>query len=383
VIAPAETVIDPDYPLFRRRQPSNAPRPNVVVILLESWSAVSVDAYRRVLDRPPLGLTPNFDKLSRSGVFFTRFFACGQRTRYALGAVLNGLPALPTLPYIGKGLDQLPISYLGRLARDAGYESYFFHPEKAADEKRYVSAAADGFDQIISSEDVSWEKERFWDTDLYRAAAGRLASAKRPFLAFIMTSVPHAPYRRPEGHWNRFPQDGVQNAYYNALGFADYALGEFFSRLRKMPDFDRTLFIVLSDHVERIEENPEDPTQLFRIPCLVIAPGLPAGISEQVGSQVDVIPTICDLAGWDSAHASLGRSLFDRSGDSTYGALLKYSETMIRVEAGGWVHHSLRGRIDGKPLSSETGLDQIERRLLATVQVATRLCLGRRLAKTE
>jgi phosphoglycerol transferase MdoB-like AlkP superfamily enzyme len=381
--AASETAADPDYPLLRRRPPGPGPRPNVVVILLESWSAVSVDVYRRLSGLPPLGLTPHFDALAQEGVLFTRFYDCGQRTRHALAAVLNGLPALPTLPLIGKGLEALPISYLGRLAREETYTSHYFHPETAADEKRYAGAASAGFDHFVSRDQVRREQERFWDADLYREAAERLASSRRPFLAFIMTSIPHAPYRRPPGPWDRFPDDGVQSAYYNALGYADWALGGFIQRLKELPDYERTLCIVLSDHVERIEANPSDPTRLFHIPCLVIAPGLPAGVSEAVGSQVDVIPTIAHLAGWGAAHASLGRSLFDRSDPSAYGALLRYSENMIRVEAGGWVHHSLRSRIEAQAHSPEAALEAIEQRLLATVQAATRLYLGGRLAKPE
>jgi hypothetical protein len=56
---------------------------------------------------------------------------------------------------------------------------------------------------------------------------------------------------------------------------------------------------------------------------------------------------------------------------------------MIRVEAGGWVHHSLRSRIEAQAHSPEAALEAIEQRLLATVQAATRLYLGGRLAKPE
>lgn len=383
VLSPVESVPDPTFPLYRRRSPAPGPRPNVVVVLLESWSSAAVDVCRQAEGLPPLGVTPAFDALSRRGVLFTRFYACGQRTRNALGAVMNGIPALPTLPYIGKGLEDLPISYLGRLGRAEGYATHFFHPEKTADEKRYVTAAAAGFAHRVSSEEVPREGERFWDADLYREAANRLAQAARPYLAVVMSAVPHAPYRRPEGPWNRFPDDGVQKAYWNALGYADWALGDFFSRMAVLPDFDRTIFIVLSDHVERIEAESGDPLRLFRIPALVIASGMPAGVSEEVGSQIDVIPTIAHLAGWGAAHASLGRSLFDRRGRPPVGALLKYSESLIRVEAEGWVHHSLRGRIDGRSLGSGADLAAIERRLLATVQTATRLYRTGRLAPAD
>ncbi len=377
----AEEIPDPDLPLLRRRRGGDGLRSNVVVIQLEGWSAESVDALRRPQGLAPLELTPEFDLLCRKGVVFTRFFASGQRTRNALGAVLSGIPALPSLPYIGKGLEQLGISYLGRLAAGQGYETFFFHPESSRDEHRYAAASATGFSHVMSRDDVPLEGDRFWDTDLYRAANARFAQAREPFLGYIMTFTPHAPYRRPPGPWDRFPADSETHEYWNALGFADWALGEFFKSARNSPYFERTVFIVLSDHVERIRDNPKEPHRLFHIPCLIIAPGVTPGESDRVGSQTDIIPTICELAGWDAAHASMGRSLFDRPADTAAGALCKFSDTMIRVEPTGWVQHDLKRRIDAGRFTPDADLEAIEKRLLSLVQVSTRLGLGNRLAR--
>jgi phosphoglycerol transferase MdoB-like AlkP superfamily enzyme len=382
LLSEAEEVSDPGFPLLRRRRDGGAgPRPNVIVIQLEGWSAESVDSVRRTQGLAPLELTPEFDRLCGEGVVFTRFFASGQRTRNALGAILAGVPALPSLPYIGKGLEQLGVSYLGRLAADQGYETFFFHPESGRDERRYAAAAATGFTHVVSRDDVPLAGDRFWDTDLYRAAAARFAAAREPFLGYIMTFTPHAPYRRPPGPWDRFPADSETHEYWNALGFADRALGDFFESARANPYFERTVFVVLSDHIERIRDNPKEPHRLFHIPCLIIAPGLAPGASSRIGGQTDVIPTLCELAGWDAAHASLGRSLFDRRAEAVAGAVCKFSDTLIRVESTGWVQHDLKRRIDAGAFTPDADLGEIERRLLALVQVSTRLTLGDRLAK--
>jgi|GEM_PF-109973 len=383
VVAPAERMVDPEYPLLRSRPGREDYHPNVVLILLEGWSAVSVDVIRQSLGLDSKELTPEFDRLCREGVVFTRFYACGQRTRNGLGAVLTGTPSLPTLPFIGKGLEQLSLSYLGRLAQATGYEGYFFHSESARDEDRYISAASTGFTQVLSRDDVPIEKDRYWDTDLYREANRRLAAARQPFLCFILPSAPHAPYRRPDGPWVKFPADSLRHQYWNTLGFADWALGQFFKTARNADYYANTIFIVVSDHIQRKREDKNETFQLFHIPCLVMAPGLLPGVTERIGSQVDIIPTISHLAGWSVPQASLGRSLFDETADDYRGAQCKFSDSMIRIERTGWVHHNLNQRIEGGAFAAGADLDAIEKRLLAFIQVTTNLCLGNRLGKDQ
>jgi hypothetical protein len=106
-----------------------------------------------------------------------------------------------------------------------------------------------------------------------------------------------------------------------------------------------------------------------------VAPGLKPRIDDRVGSQLDVIPTIIDLAGWGSTHASLGRSLFDDTAGPTRGAICVEGEIVVRIEADGWVTHDLKGRLS----SGGKNVDAIEKRLLSVLQSGVTLLSKNRL----
>ena len=96
----------------------------------------------------------------------------------------------------------------------------------------------------------------------------------------------------------------------------------------------------------------------------------------RVASQLDVIPTIADLAGWSQAQAALGTSLFADPAPGR-GALCVQGNLVLRVEEGGLVLHSLAGRV----LASGESTDAIERRLLSVTQAAYTLLRTNRIAR--
>ena len=54
----------------------NKERPNIVIILLESWSGDLIES----LGGKP-GLTPQFHELEKEGLLFTEFYATGNRSQ--------------------------------------------------------------------------------------------------------------------------------------------------------------------------------------------------------------------------------------------------------------------------------------------------------------
>lgn len=66
-------------------------RPNILIILLESFSANAIEAVGG-----EAGITPNLNRLSKEGVTFTNMYANSFRTDRGIVAVLNGYLAQPT-----------------------------------------------------------------------------------------------------------------------------------------------------------------------------------------------------------------------------------------------------------------------------------------------
>ena len=65
-------------------------RPNIVLLLMESWSADIIES----LGGMP-GITPNFDSLTKDGLLFTNFYASGYTSDLAMPAILSSFHALP------------------------------------------------------------------------------------------------------------------------------------------------------------------------------------------------------------------------------------------------------------------------------------------------
>jgi phosphoglycerol transferase MdoB-like AlkP superfamily enzyme len=386
IFSAGERALDPEYPLLRVPAHPSPDRRNVVVIMLESWDAFAVDALRRELGRTPLGATPCFDEISREGVLFTRFYANGQRSMDGMSAILCGFPTLPGSSYLGRGLEQSTLTALGSLARSEGYETWFIQASERDSFRCDAIAPRLGFDHYLGAEDIPPEEPAAprrvlrgacWDHEMFAEANRNLAAATRPFVAFLYTSSTHPPFFWPEERWKKRPSDSIEDRYLNSLGYGDWALGRFFGAAKASGLFYRTIFIITSDHVGGPGSPTNDsPATKHHIPCLVIAPGLEPGVNGRIGSQLDVLPTIATLAGWQAPQAALGTSLIG-GGPLGRGALCVEGNLVLRVEDSGYVLHDLSGRV----AASGDAADGIERRLLSTVQVAYTLLRTNRIAR--
>ena len=379
VLRTTDRALDPEYPLLRAPTVTRQAHPNVVVLLLESWDPDVVDVLRTHDGQAPLGLTPNFDALAGQGVLFTDFYAAGQRSTHGLLAILAGMPSLPGMPYLGRGVEQSRLSFLGSLARAQGYDTFLLQGSRERSFRVDAIAALAGFEHYTGMRGILERCEcepmaewGAWDGDLLRVAHEQFLAARPPFLGLVFTTSTHLPYQVPEGHARPYPDDTQEHAYWNSVHYADHALGEFVTAARSAGYFENTVFVLLSDHRSGVGLMGKSPPELHHVPCLIVAPGLEARVESRVASQLDVLATVADLAGWTSPQASLGRSLFDPELPRNHGALCMRNEILLRIESDGWVSHDLTTRLQFGQRLPGVDLDGIERRLLASVQVVGR-----------
>ncbi len=386
LLAPNERADDADFPLYRNRPGRAGEKPNVVVIMLESWDAVHTDALRVPAGLPPLGYTPCFDALSREGVLFTRFYACGQKSMDGMSALLCSFPTLPQTPYLGRGMEQSALSFLGNLALREGYETWFLQTSLRDSFRSDVIADLAGFRHYMGAEDIpsvaragGGRKAVPWDHEMFAEAHRQMAASRRPFFGFLYTTSSHAPYVWPDERWRRNPPDSAEQRYMNSLGYVDWALGRYFAAAKAAPYYAQTVFIVTSDHHSGFSAGLEDLSGMHHVPCLVIAPGLKPSLEARAGGQLDVLPTLIDLAGWGGPYVALGRSLFDESAKADRGAFAVQGDIILRVEGEGWVAHNLQKRVAAVKRTEKADLDGIERRLLSFLQAAVSLLHHNRL----
>ncbi|HWR96933.1 MAG TPA: LTA synthase family protein [Candidatus Methanoperedens sp.] len=324
---------DPERPAFvRRSAPRAAParRPNVVIVLLESFSAYKTGAFGN-----PLDPTPRFDALAREGTLYTRFFTPTWGTARSVWATVTGLPDVET--HLTATRNPLIVSQHTILNDFDGYEKLYFLGGSLnwANIRGLLAANIEGL-RIFEEGSYAAPRVDVWgisDLDLFAEANRVFSATAQPFVAVVQTSGSHRPYTIPadsRGFASRPVADAearrhgfVSSGEYNAFRFLDHALGLFADAARREPWFTDTIFLFYGDHglpgtaphIPR-GDAAADLTH-FHVPLLIWGPGLvPGGIRfDTVASEVDVLPTAASLAGVSAVNAGLGRDLLDPAFD--------------------------------------------------------------------
>ena len=320
----------PDF--SRRVTPvdSLAQKPNVVLVICESFSA-----YKSSIFGNPLNTTPYFDQMCRQGIFFDRCFTPTYGTARGVWAVLTGIPDVEIANTASRNpaaVDQHCIINDYR-----GYEKFYFIGGSAswANIRGLLTNNIAGL-QLYEEEDFKATRVDVWgvsDKNLLLEANKVLATRTSPFFAVIQTADNHRPYTIPAEDADEFkrvnyPKDSVlkygfeSNEEVNAFRYTDFCFQKFMEAASREKYFPNTMFVFIGDH-----GIPGNAGALFpaawtekrltseHVPLLFYAPQLlqPARISTPA-SQIDVLPIAAGLCKIPYINSALGRDLLD----STY-----------------------------------------------------------------
>lgn len=285
-------------------------RPNVVFILLESFSAKAIG----VLGGEE-GVTPNLDKYSKEGIFFTNIYACGNRSDKGIPAVLSAYPCNPgnsILRYPAKS-EKLPC-----LARDfsrLGYTTSFYYGGDInfANIRQYVKTG--GFEKIIVDEDFDQKDNNSkWgvhDDIMFDRFYNDMLSEKKPFFKMLFTLSSHEPFDVPMETFIK--GNSIGEKYLNSIHFTDKCLGEFMEKCRKSDLWANTLFVLIADHGVRHPHNDlvSNPV-CYKIPMLWMGGALntKGEIVSSYASQTDLARTLLCQLNADNKDYIFSRNLF-------------------------------------------------------------------------
>lgn len=107
---------------------------------------------------------------------------------------------------------------------------------------------------------------------------------------------------------------GVLQAYYASVAYMDAQLGRVLAALEASGQADNTIVVFCSDHGYHLGEHDfwqkmslhEDSA---RIPLIIRGPGVKPGVSHSLCQQIDIYPTLCELAGLSIPSHVQGKSL--------------------------------------------------------------------------
>jgi phosphoglycerol transferase MdoB-like AlkP superfamily enzyme len=296
-------------------------RLNLVIILEESLGAQFVGHLGG------LPLTPHLDRLRREGLYFTQLHATGTRTARGIEAAIAGFPPSPSLSVLKLPGARHGFFTLASALRQQGYSTEFIYGGAANFDDMRAFFLGNGFDRVIEQRDfvdpafvATWGVS---DEDLVERANEEFRRPRdRPFFALLLSSSNHEPFEIPDGRIE--PYNSPLYTRENAIKYADHAIGRFFDLARREDYFADTVFVVVADHDARVKGAPLVPVERFKIPALVIGPGVPVGHYDRVASQIDLAPTLLGLLGIDTNLPTPGRNLLHLPEDDPGRAVMQY-----------------------------------------------------------
>ncbi len=304
-------------------------KPNVVVVICESFSAYMSSMYGN-----PLNTTPYFNSLCQQGVFFNRCFTPAFGTARGVWAVITGIPDVEQAKTASR--NPLAVDQHTIINDFNGYEKFYFLGGSTtwANIRGLLNNNIAGL-QIFEEEQFRSKKVDVWgisDKNLFLESNKILATRQKPFFAIIQTADNHRPYTIPAediGPFDKveFPDDSLRkygfenNAQLNAFRYTDFTFKTFIEAAKKEPYFNNTIFVFVGDHGLRGNPGGLFPQSFSKqgihaehVPLLFYSPALlkPASIS-QVCSQLDILPSVAALCRQPFSNTTLGRNLFDTS----------------------------------------------------------------------
>jgi phosphoglycerol transferase MdoB-like AlkP superfamily enzyme len=314
-----------DFPV---RKDMITTRPNVVVVICESFSA-----YKSSMWGNPLNTTPFFDGLCKQGLFFDHCFTPSYGTARGVWAVITGIPDVEvnttTSSRNPAAVDQRTI-----INNFEGYDKFYFLGGSTswANIRGLLTNNIKGL-HLFEQQDYDAPKIDVWgisDKNLFLEANKRLREQDKPFFAVIQTADNHRPYTIPKEDQQEFQpvtasRDSLQkcgfgsNDEMNAFRYTDFCYRKFIEAASKEKYFRNTVFLFVGDHGIAGDAGAMFPRAwtdqhltMEHVPLLIYSPALiaPRRVTA-LCSQVDVLPTLAGLCGVPYRNTTLGRDLTD------------------------------------------------------------------------
>ena len=309
-------------------------KPHIVFLFLESFAANAVGE-----------ATPRFNRLSQEGILFSNFYSNGTLTYRALISGLFGCPPGSTrglLSYLNIPWESLPMRLKG-----AGYKSAFHHNGSLAYDyqREFLQKHFDILADRSDIEDLSFAGWGVHDEYLMEYSADFLKHQDHPTFLTLFTITNHHPWIVPE-HYAApvFSVPAPKSRFLQTMHYTDFALGRFVDLLRSKNLSKNTILFILGDHAHPMGEHAGNfynsrflYEENVHVPLLIWADGRiqRPTIIDELGSQIDLMPTILDLLNLPD-FPSCGDSLMRSRPNRRVMLQNPYSEGFIGCREGNW-----------------------------------------------
>lgn len=301
-------------------------KPNVIMITLESFSADFMKTFGNNQN-----LTPTLDSLANRSILFTNMYATGTRTVRGMEALSLAVPPTPGNSIVRRKEND-NLTTVGSIFSQKGYDTSFLYGGDGyfdnmnnyfgnngytiVDRKRNSFVGEDYQSPRIPIEDKDVTFENAWgisDENLYDQVikqADQKFAVGKPFYDFVMNTSNHRPYTYPEGKIDIPSGSGREGA----VKYTDYAIGQFFKKIKNKPWYKNTIVIIVADHCASSAGKNDIDVAKYHIPAMIVNLNNKEPFRiEKMCSQIDLYPTLFSLLGWTYESNLYGKNVLSET----------------------------------------------------------------------
>lgn len=324
------------------KQYKNSPKtkPNVVILILESYGREYISAFNKEMKIPNyVGYSPFVDSLAQHSMIYTNAYANGYKSIHGMSSIIAGIPsfenAFTSSPYSKQKIESL-VSIL----KSDGYDTSFFHGAPNGSMGFLGFGNILGYDHYYGKNEFNNDAEfdgvwGIWDEPFFQYFNKTLTQKKAPFMATLFSVSSHEPYIVPEKYEGKFPKGTVN--IHQTIGYTDMALKKFFNEAKKQPWYKNTIFVLVADHGNTIayDEYRKEGNK-HTVPILFFSPDEKyVGVNNDWAQQIDIFPTLLDMIGYEKPFRSWGRSLISDKQVAPF--VMRYSAKMYQFMSGNYI----------------------------------------------
>lgn len=270
----------------------NTSRPNVLFIVWESLCSKYIESLGGMPD-----VTPNFERISKEGVYFTNCYAGSFRTDRSLVCILSGYLGQPTTSILNnlKKMSNLP--GLPREFKKQGYKTSVVHGGDLRIRHKREYYWAVGHDELLGQEKFPKDKpasdwgihDGYMFEWLYDDILEKTKKNKQWYTTF-QTLSSHETWKVP---YDRIQYDKPANAF----AYVDDCFGKFIDKLKASPAWDNLLIVVTGDHGVNLFQPSERPENTH-IPFLLLGGAIKEPMHiDTLMNQTDIAATLLGQMG--------------------------------------------------------------------------------------
>jgi phosphoglycerol transferase MdoB-like AlkP superfamily enzyme len=341
----------------------NNRKPNIILIILESFSAKLIEP----LGGTP-GITPEFNEMTHHGVLFSQIYSTDSRTDKGVATVISGYPVLEAIPIMKYPEKTQNLPFLSESLIKNGYHTSFLYGGEV-DFANMRSYLVNGNFNSITSESNFPKSERTgkWgvpDHVVYNRFLEDIKADTGTWFKVMLSLTNHEPFEIPGR--SKFGDKTLTKKFYSSAFYADSCLGDFIRRFKETGLWDNTLIILVADHGTRLPDFDEvfEPRK-HHIPLLFTGGAVARDtVVSKIGSQADLTFTLLHQLGLPSDNYFLGKNLLSPESKSFAFYSIKNGIAMLTDSSGfgyDFVSHGLSysyGKIDSTHINIARSLQQ-------------------------